>query len=230
MPQYSVLLVDDDVKLVRLLQSYFEKEGFLIYTAHDGLDALQIVRQRKPNIVVLDLMLPGLDGLEVCRTVRKDNDVPILMLTARDEETDRLIGLEIGADDYVAKPFSPRELIARIRAILKRTRSNPPHQPASATMLCYADFRWNKDGANIEYRGQLLDLTRYEYLILGVLLEAPKRVFNREQIMQRVWNDPAASLERSVDTHIKTLRAKLRAVHDSDPIRTHRGLGYSLEC
>ena len=120
MPQYSVLLVDDDVKLVRLLQSYFEKDGFLIYTAHDGLDALQIVRQRKPNIVVLDLMLPGLDGLEVCRKIRKDNDVPILMLTARDEETDRLIGLEIGADDYVTKPFSPKEVVARVKAILRR--------------------------------------------------------------------------------------------------------------
>ena len=115
MPQYSVCLVDDDVKLVRLLQSYFEKDGFLIYTAHDGLDALQIVRQRKPNIVVLDLMLPGLDGLEVCRKIRKDNDVPILMLTAKDEEADRLVGLEIGADDYVTKPFSPKEVVARVR-------------------------------------------------------------------------------------------------------------------
>ena len=114
MPQYSVLLVDDDVKLVRLLQSYFEKDGFLIYTAYDGLDALQIVRQRKPNIVVLDLMLPGLDGLEVCRKIRKDNDVPILMLTAKDEEADRLVGLEIGADDYVIKPCSPKEVVARV--------------------------------------------------------------------------------------------------------------------
>ena len=120
MAQYSVLIVDDDVKLVKLLQTYFEKEGCITYSANDGLDALRIVRERKPDIMVLDLMLPGLDGLDVCRRIRKDNDIPIIMLTARDEESDRLVGLEIGADDYVTKPFSPKEVVARVKAILRR--------------------------------------------------------------------------------------------------------------
>ena len=120
MAQYSVLIVDDDVKLVKLLQTYFEKEGCITYSANDGLDALQAVREKKPDIMVLDLMLPGLNGLDVCRRIRKDNDIPIIMLTARDEESDRLVGLEIGADDYVTKPFSPKEVVARAKAILRR--------------------------------------------------------------------------------------------------------------
>lgn len=226
----TILLVEDETAIADTLLYALRREGFDTDWLALAAPALTRLQQQPYALVILDVGLPDQSGFELCKQIRYFSQVPIIFLTARDAEIDRIVGLEIGADDYVAKPFSPRELIARIRAILKRTRSNPPHQPSPATMLCYADFRWNKDGANIEYRGQLLDLTRYEYLILGVLLEAPKRVFNREQIMQRVWNDPAASLERSVDTHIKTLRAKLRAVHDSDPIRTHRGLGYSLEC
>lgn len=120
MAQYTVLIVDDDVKLVQLLQTYFNKEGFITYTAGDGLDALIAVRERKPDIMVLDLMLPGLDGYEVCKKIRRDSDIPIIMLTARDEESDRLVGLEIGADDYVTKPFSPKEVVARVKAILRR--------------------------------------------------------------------------------------------------------------
>ena len=125
MPQHSVLLVDDDPKIAKLLRSYFEKEDFTVLTAHDGTAALQLYRDKKPDILVLDLMLPGVSGLDVCRQIRKDNDTPILMLTARDEETDRLIGLELGADDYVSKPFSPREVVARVKAILRRARKTP---------------------------------------------------------------------------------------------------------
>lgn len=226
MPQYSVLLVDDDVKLLRLLQSYFEKEGFLIYTAQDGLDAFQLVRQRKPNIVVLDLMLPGLDGLEVCRKIRKDNDVPILMLTARDEETDRLIGLEIGADDYVTKPFSPKEVVARVKSILRREHKQ---------VVQYKPIQVGAIAIDLE-RHQVLNnknpvqLTPTEFKILELLASNIGKVFSRAQIAEQAQGYTFDGYERTVDAHIKNLRRKIGdQSKDVGYIQTVYGIGYKLE-
>lgn len=226
MPQYSVLLVDDDLKLVRLLQSYFEKDGFLIYTAHDGLDALQIVRQRKPNIVVLDLMLPGLDGLEVCRKIRKDNDVPILMLTARDEETDRLIGLEIGADDYVTKPFSPKEVVARVKAILRREHKQVvKYQPIQVGAITIDLVRHQV----LNNQNPVL-LTPTEFKILELLASNIGKVFSRAQIAEQAQGYTFDGYERTVDAHIKNLRRKIGdQSKDSGYIQTVYGIGYKLE-
>jgi len=173
-------------------------------------------------LVILDVGLPDLSGFDVCRTLRRHSDVPVVFLTARSDEVDRIVGLELGADDYVAKPFSPREVVSRVRAILRRVQAAPPAPPAGA-------FAVDGDGQRIAYHGVWLNLTRYETLLLALLLERPGRILSRNQIMERVWQDSGESLERTVDTHIKTLRGKLRAVRaDADPIVTHRGLGYSI--
>ena len=226
MPQYSVLLVDDDVKLVRLLQSYFEKDGFLIYTAHDGLDALQIVRQRKPNIVVLDLMLPGLDGLEVCRKIRKDNDVPILMLTAKDEEADRLVGLEIGADDYVTKPFSPKEVVARVKAILRREHKQVvQYQPIQVGAITI-----DLERHQVLNNQNQVQLTPTEFKILELLAGNIGKVFSRAQFAEQAQGYTFDGYERTVDAHIKNLRRKIGdQSKDSGYIQTVYGIGYKLE-
>jgi two-component system catabolic regulation response regulator CreB len=178
-------------------------------------------------LVVLDVGLPDANGFDVCRELRRRHAVPVIFLTARSGEVDRVVGLELGADDYVAKPFSPRELTARVRAVLRR--SNGAAAPATTAN---ATAEWAHDGARcrISYRGRALDLTRNEYRLLGALLAAPGRVFSRDQLMTAAWDDPGAAMDRTVDAHIKSLRAKLReAAPDAEPIETHRGLGYSLK-
>jgi two-component system catabolic regulation response regulator CreB len=177
--------------------------------------------------VVLDVGLPDMTGFDVCRALRQVSDVPVIFLTARVGEVDRVLGLELGADDYVVKPFSPRELVARVRACLRRRTP-----PALARWQAIGAFEIDREGRRIRYRGQLLDLTRYEYGVLEALLARPGAVLSRAQLMDRVWAEAPESSDRTVDTHIKTLRTKLRAVADGkgdDPIVTHRGLGYSLD-
>jgi len=175
--------------------------------------------------VVLDIGLPDMNGFDVCRELRRDSDVPVLFLTARTDEIDRIVGLELGADDYVVKPFSPREVAVRVRTILRRVGAGP-----RSAALGEGSFDIDGERRTIRYLGQPLDLTRYEYDLLSTMVASPGRVFSRAQLMQRVWAHPEHSLERTVDTHIKTLRAKLRAVSgECDPIRTHRGIGYSLQ-
>jgi two-component system catabolic regulation response regulator CreB len=177
-------------------------------------------------LVVLDVGLPDASGFDVCREIRRRANVPVIFLTARSSEVDRIVGLEIGGDDYLAKPFSPRELTARVRAVLRRTSGRS--RPAAAAT---SSAPWQHDEARcrISYRGRALDLTRNEYRLLGALLAQPGRVFSRDQLMTAAWDDPGAALDRTVDAHIKSLRAKLRAAApEADPIVTHRGLGYSL--
>jgi two-component system catabolic regulation response regulator CreB len=179
------------------------------------------------DVVVLDLMLPGEDGLSLCRWLRAESDIPILMLTARCEPTDRIIGLELGADDYMAKPFSPRELVARVRARLRRSSSAPAEQ---AGWQQHGRFAIDREGRRIRFAEQPLELTRYEYALMAALLQRPGAILSRAQLMDRGWDTDADSADRTVDTHVKTLRAKLRAAGaDPDPIRTHRGLGYALD-
>jgi two-component system, OmpR family, catabolic regulation response regulator CreB len=178
------------------------------------------------DFVVLDIGLPDISGFEVCKTIRAFSNIPILFLTARNHEIDRIVGLEIGADDYVIKPFSPREVVARINTILRRTQ----HRKISSLQHHPNPFHVDEVSLRIEYLGQHLALTRYEYLLLKTLIGQPKRVYSREQLMDIIWSNAEDTLERTVDAHIKTLRSKLRTVDpNSTAIVTHRGMGYSLQ-
>lgn len=225
MAQYSVLIVDDDVKLVKLLQTYFEKDGCLTYAAGNGLDALHAVRERKPDIMILDLMLPGLDGLEVCRKIRKDNDIPIIMLTARDEESDRLTGLEIGADDYVSKPFSPKEVVARAKAILRRTNK----EVVRSGYLSAGNLTIDLERHRVMKAGSVLELTPTEFKILELLAANGGRVYSRLQIVEQTQGYTFEGYERTVDAHIKNLRRKIE-VNPKEPryIQTIYGVGYKF--
>lgn len=225
MAQYSVLIVDDDVKLVTLLQTYFEKEGCITYSANDGLDALQVVREKKPDIMVLDLMLPGLDGLDVCRRIRKDNDIPIIMLTARDEESDRLVGLEIGADDYVTKPFSPKEVVARAKAILRRANKDVVRsEPIKAGTLMIDLGRHQ-----VTSSGQIVDVTPTEFKIIELLAGNAGKVYSRLQIVEQIQGYSFEGYERTIDAHIKNLRRKIE-INSKEPqyIQTVYGIGYKF--
>ena len=225
MPQHSVLLVDDDPKIAKLLRSYFEKEDFSVLTAHDGTTALQLYRDKKPDILVLDLMLPGISGLDVCRQIRKDSDTPILMLTARDEETDRLVGLELGADDYVSKPFSPREVVARVKVILRRTRKTTE----KTEPFRVGKFTVDTAGYSVSADGVTLDLTPTEYKIFELLASRPGQVFTRFQMVEQVQGVAFEGYERTIDAHVKNLRRKIDD-NPKDPriIQTVYGVGYKF--
>jgi len=225
MAQYSVVIVDDDVKLVNLLRTYFEKEGCMTYSANDGLDALQVVREKKPDIMVLDLMLPGLDGLDVCRKIRKDNDIPIIMLTARDEESDRLIGLEIGADDYVTKPFSPKEVVARAKAILRRANKEVVRSEPIQVGTLIIDLERHQ----VTNGGHIVDVTPTEFKIMELLAANTGKVYSRLQIVEQIQGYSFEGYERTIDAHIKNLRRKIET-NPKEPqhIQTVYGIGYKF--
>jgi two-component system catabolic regulation response regulator CreB len=215
-----ILLVEDETAIAGTIEFALRADGFETEHALTGQQALALARHGAFDLAILDVGLPDIGGFALCRELRRVRDLPVIFLTARDAEADRVLGLEIGADDYIAKPFSPRELVARVRAVLRRT------QPATAS----PGFVHDADGHRIHYRGRLLDLTRYEYGLLAALLQRPGAILSRAQLMDRVWGGDSDSSDRTVDTHVKTLRAKLREIDPaSDPIRTQRGLGYSLQ-
>lgn len=220
-----ILVVDDEPKIAKLARDYLEKSGFRVLTAGDGTTALAAVRHDRPDLVVLDLNLPGMDGLDVCRALRRQSVVPIIMLTARVEETDRLIGLELGADDYISKPFSPRELVARVRAVLRRVQGSV--QPSS--LIRAGDLEIDLDGHRVSRNGEQLQLTRIEFNLLAVLAQHPGQTFSREQLLDRVHGVAHEGFARSIDAHIKNLRRKL----EPDPaapryILTIYGIGYQF--
>jgi two-component system alkaline phosphatase synthesis response regulator PhoP len=219
----SVLIVDDDVKLVELLAVYFQKDGFIVHSAYDGLDALQSVREKHPDILVLDVMLPGMNGWDICRLLRKDSAIPILMLTARDEESDRLVGLEIGADDYVTKPFSPKEVVARVKAILRRTGGTT----GKAMQLRLGEVVVDLEQYQVTKGGEPVDLTPTEFKIVELLAGNPGRVFSRLQIVEQTQGYSFEGFERTIDSHIKNLRRKLED-NPREPvyILTVYGVGY----
>ena len=225
----KVLVVDDEPEIVRLVRAYLERAGFAVVTAAEGREALAVFRHERPNLVVLDLNLPGLDGLDVCREMRRASDVPIIMLTARIEETDRLIGLELGADDYVVKPFSPREIVARVRAVLRRTEGTPVRPEVISAGGVRLDFTRRTASVN----DRPLDLTTMEFDLLAALVEHPGQVFSRQELLDRVQGNAYEGYERTIDVHIKNLRKKL-GDDSQDPgfIETVRGVGYrfSPEC
>lgn len=219
----SILLIEDEVAIADAVSYALESEGFVCRWCQLGREGLDALADGDYVLLILDVGLPDISGFEVCKTIRRSSSVPIIFLTARGEEIDRVVGLEIGGDDYVSKPFSPRELVARVKTILKRVTPREPDGKNDSV------FRVDVAKAQIRYYGQLLELTHYEYLILKLLLQQPERVFSRARIMDQVWQEPETSLERVVDTHIKLLRTKLRAINSElDPIKTHRGLGYSI--
>ena len=225
MAQYSVVIGDDDEKIVRVLQAYFEKEGFAVFTAYDGLAALTAVKEHAPDIVVLDLMLPELDGWEVCRRLRQESEVAILMLTARDEESDRLVGLELGADDYVAKPFSPREVVARAKAILRRVG----RAINKADILRFGLLEIDSLRHQVVFNGHVVELTPTEFKILELLAKKPGQVFSRLQIVDAVQGYAFERFERTIDAHVKNLRRKI-GDNPKEPryIQTVYGIGYKF--
>ncbi len=220
-----ILVVEDEAAIAETIVYALQTEGFTPLWKTTGRDALAVLTAQPVALVVLDVGLPDMSGFDVCREIQRRGATPVIFLTARSSEVDKIVGLELGADDYLAKPFSPRELTARVRAVLRR--SNPDRVGAGAAVP--AGWAHDEAKCRISYYGQPLDLTRNEYRLLGALLASPGRVFNRDQLMAAAWDDPGAALDRTVDAHIKTLRAKLRVIApDTDPIITHRGLGYSL--
>lgn len=219
-----LLLVEDETAIAQIVLHALRAEGFEAVHCLTGGEALEAARTRAFDLAILDVGLPDIGGFALCRELRRGGDLPVIFLTAQNAEADRILGLEIGADDYVTKPFSPRELVARVRVVLRRV--HPPVAPDADGLA----FVHDAQGRRIRFRGHALDLTRYEYGLLAALLQRPGAVLSRAQLMDRVWGDALESGDRTVDTHIKTLRAKLRDVApDVDPIRTHRGLGYSLD-
>jgi len=237
-----ILIVEDEPAIADTLIYALKTEGFAPEWCATGRAGLAALEAKPFVLVILDVGLPDGSGFEVCKQIRVHLTVPVLFLTARNTELDRVLGLELGGDDYLVKPFSPRELTARVKAILRRTNGTattasepapnavPTSNPkASHVEPTGADFVVDDDRCAISFRGVPLELTRYEYRLLKLLAAKPGRVYSREQLMNAVWEDPGASLDRTVDAHVKMLRAKIRAVvPDADPIQTHRGMGYSL--
>lgn len=228
-----VLVVEDEPAIAETIVYALETAGYEAVHAETGTDALGIFAERSPGFIILDVGLPDRSGFDVCREIRRLSEVPILFLTAREHEIDRVVGLELGADDYVVKPFSPRELTARVQAILRRTQRSAAEVPVSATPegrvkrgrleLFPHRYQAHCDGTD-------LGLSRYEYGMLKVFISHPGRVFSRDQLMEMVWDEPEAALDRTVDAHIKTLRRKMHGIDDAfDPVKTHRGLGYSFD-
>ncbi len=218
-----IFIVDDEPAIADAIQYALETEGFATARYPDGRSVLADMA-RKPDLILLDVGLPDMSGFEVCSAIRRASDVPVIFLTARGHEIDRVVGLEIGGDDYIVKPFSPREVSARVKAVLRRAGTSlPVKTAASGTWIVDEERR------RISWLGQALELSRYEYEILKTLVRRPGRVFSREQLMELVWDSPDTSLERTVDAHIKNIRAKLRRIApERDPIVTHRGSGYAL--
>ena len=226
MEKPSILVVEDEPAIADTIQYALESEGFRCLRLETGAEVVDVLDRQPVALVVLDISLPDVSGIEVCRRIRQGHDVPVIFLTARGGEVDRVVGLELGADDYVIKPFSPRELAARAKAVLRRARpGNGAARPQPG-----AAFHLDEERRQITYFGRPLELSRYEYKLLAVLLKRPGRVYSRDELLELVWDEPEASLDRTVDAHVKNLRAKLRDIRpDVDPIATHRGMGYSLK-
>lgn len=225
-PTDAILIVEDDPNTAQLVETYLQRDGFSTAIARDGVQALKMAQAKPPLLVILDVMLPKIDGWEICRRLRKTSDVPILMLTAREEEIDRVLGLSLGADDYVVKPFSPRELVERVKAILRRSR---PQYQTGHRRLRHGDLTMDLEKHKVALAGRDVVLTATEFKLLQALLRAPGRLFSREELLQRLYEHEDAVVDRVVDVHIGKLRQKI----ETDPAKprrivTVRGFGYRL--
>jgi DNA-binding response OmpR family regulator len=222
----SIVVVDDERPLVDLVSRYLRREGYEVHAAYDGEEAIEVIGEVGPDVIVLDLMLPGIDGLEVARRVREDDDPYIVMLTARSDEVDRIVGLRVGADDYVTKPFSPNELVARIQAMLRRPRRAAP---ATAAVRRFGELTVDPAAREISVAGEPVELTRLEFDLLDTLSAEPRVVFSKEQLLDRVWGSSAYRDDHVVAVHIANLRRKLGDTSDEPRyVRTVRGVGYRM--
>ncbi|MFH1030999.1 MAG: response regulator transcription factor [Chloroflexota bacterium] len=220
----TVLVVDDDAKTVELVKLYLNRDGYKVVTVYDGVEALRLAREAHPDLIVLDLMLPGMDGLKVCRTLRDESDVPIIMLTARTTDEDKLTGLGLGADDYVTKPFSPRELAARVRTVLRRLPGERGPEEIKRGELALNFLK-----QEVSLAGKLVNLTTVEFKLLGVLAKEPGRVFSRSELIEKALGYNFEGFDRTIDVHILNLRRKLEPDNShSRYIRTVYGTGYKF--
>ncbi len=224
----TILVVDDEQPIVELVASYLIAEGYAVHRAYDGETALAMARTLRPDLIVLDVLLPGIDGIEICRTLHQETAVYVLMLTARADEVDKLIGLSVGADDYLTKPFSPRELVARVKAILRRNRQ-APDKPIERPALQFETISIDPERREVRRSDTLIELTPREFDLLYALARQPGRVFTREELLERVWGRDFVGIDRVVDVHVGTLRRKL----EDDPtdavlVQTVRGVGYKF--
>jgi len=225
MAHKKILVVDDEKKIVDIVKAYLERDGYRVIVAYDGRLALQMARSESPDLIVLDLMLPEVSGWDVCRTLRTESNVPIIMLTALDDDSDKIVGLELGADDYVVKPFNPKELVSRVRAVLRRAEG----AAVKLKKIEFADLRIDLERHEVMRGEKLVELTLTEFELLRVLAEAPGRVYSRMQLLDKVQGSAYEGYERTIDSHIKNLRKKL----ETDPERptyviTVRGVGYKF--
>lgn len=216
-----ILIIEDEVEIAGTLEYALKTEGFSVYHTLNAEEGLK--NFGSADLVILDVGLPDMSGYDVCKEIRKTSQVPIIFLTARSEEVDRIVGLELGADDYVSKPFSPREVSARVKAVLRRSAGE-----TKASVKEIGSIEICDEKKEARFHGEILNLSPNEYKIICLLAAHPGRIFSREQIMNRVWTEPGFSTERTVDTHIKTLRSKLRGISEEAVIETHRGFGYCL--
>ena len=219
----TIMIVEDEAKLAAVLADYLRAAGYATHCVGDGLEAVAAMRRVHPDLVLLDLALPGKDGIDVCREIRGFSDTPIVMVTARVEEVDRLLGLDVGADDYICKPFSPREVVARARAILRRARTR-------GALIEIPGLVLDEAGQRARFHGQWLDLTAIEFRLLQILAKAPGRVFSRDQLLNALYPDHRVVADRTVDSHVKNLRRKLHQAHaGQDLLRSVYGVGYKLD-
>ena len=226
MTKTKILIIEDEPSISDNIEYALNTEGFDPVSAPTGTEGLKLLESDGFSLIILDVGLPDLNGFDICKEIRKASDIPIIFLTARDSEVDRVVGLEMGGDDYVTKPFSPRELTARVRAVLRRTNGKRETLQDSDN----AKFAIFPDKRKINYYGKELALSHYEYEILALMINNSGKVFSREKLMKEIWDTPEMSMDRTVDTHIKTIRAKLNKIKPlENPIVTHRGFGYSLE-
>lgn len=218
----TILIVEDEQRLAQLLSDYLQKSGYDTHLIANGTAAVSWIRENRPDLVLLDLMLPGKDGMDICKEVRVFSEVPIIMVTARVEEIDRLLGLELGADDYICKPFSPREVVARVKSVLRRTTG---HETIPEADLCLDESRYLAT-----LHGQHLDLTAVEFKLLSVLAKVPGRIYSRDQLMDKIYPDHRVVEDRTIDSHIKKLRKKIVAAADGEElIHSVYGVGYKFE-
>lgn len=225
MNKSKILVIDDDVNICELIRLYLEKEGYEVTTVYNGIKAMEVFKEFTPNIVILDVMLPGADGWQVCREIRKISNIPIIMLTAKGETFDKVLGLELGADDYMVKPFEPKELIARVKAVLRRYE----HKDMDLQEIVYPNLVINKTNYIVKVSGKELELPPKELELLFFLASNPNKVFTREQLLEHVWGFDFFGDSRTVDVHVKRLREKLELENQMWQLKTVWGVGYKFE-
>ena len=225
----KIMIVDDDRHIAELISLYLTKEGYETIEVYDGREAVERIKTVQPTMLLLDLMLPGMDGYKVCTEVRKTNNIPIIMLTAKGETFDKVLGLELGADDYIVKPFDPKELIARVKAVLRRYEQKPEQKQDGGKRLVFTNLEINISNYTVSYEGKIVDFPPKEFELLHYLAAHPNQVFTREQLLDRIWGYEYIGDTRTVDVHIKRIREKLHHQDKEWSIKTVWGVGYKFE-